>query len=79
MSAGRTINTLSQNWGTPKKYVTSVKKVFGGGIDLDPCSNEHSLVKANDLSRLNLAFFTLNGVISLILGGLGVVSIVLHH
>jgi 4-hydroxybenzoate polyprenyltransferase len=36
---------------------------------------EHSLVKANDLSRLNLAFFTLNGIISLILGGLGVLGV----
>jgi 4-hydroxybenzoate polyprenyltransferase len=27
---------------------------------------EHSLVKANDLSRLNAAFFTMNGVISVL-------------
>jgi len=40
---------------------------------------EHSLVKPTDLSRLNLAFFTLNGVISLILGGLGVVDVLMHH
>jgi 4-hydroxybenzoate polyprenyltransferase len=40
---------------------------------------EHSLVKPTDLSKLNMAFFTLNGVISLILGGLGVVDILLHH
>jgi 4-hydroxybenzoate polyprenyltransferase len=40
---------------------------------------EHSLVKPNDLSRLNLAFFTLNGVISLLLGGLGVCDVVLSH
>jgi hypothetical protein len=52
MSAGRTINTLSQDWGTPRKYVLSVKKVFGGGVDLDPCSNEHSLVGARVEYRL---------------------------
>ena len=46
MSAGRTINTLSQDWGTPEKYIAAVKRVFGGEIDLDPCSNEHSLVGA---------------------------------
>ena len=46
MSAGRTVNTLSQNWGTPGKYISAVKRVFGGEIDLDPCSNKHSLVKA---------------------------------
>ena len=27
---------------------------------------EHSLVKANDLSKLNAAFFTMNGVISVV-------------
>lgn len=46
MTAGRKINTLSQHWCTPKKYVDAVKKVFGGKIDLDPCSNEHSTVNA---------------------------------
>jgi hypothetical protein len=46
MSAGRSINTLSQSWGTPLKYVKAVKDVFGGHIDLDPCSNEYSVVHA---------------------------------
>ncbi len=46
MSAGRNVNTLSQSWGTPSKYVKAVKDVFGGFIDLDPCSNEYSVVKA---------------------------------
>ncbi len=46
MTAGRSANSLSQDWGTPKKYVDAVKKVFGGVIDLDPCSNEHSVVGA---------------------------------
>jgi hypothetical protein len=46
MSAGRSINTLSQSWGTPHKYVKAVKDVFGGDIDLDPCSNEYSVVHA---------------------------------
>ena len=48
MSAGRTINTLSQEWGTPAKYVEAVKRVLGGGIDLDPCSNEFSIVGATE-------------------------------
>ncbi len=46
MTAGRTVNTLSLEWGTPKKYVDAVKCVFGGAIDLDPCSNEFSIVGA---------------------------------
>jgi len=36
MSAGRTINTGSQHWGTPHKYVKAVREVFQGDIDLDP-------------------------------------------
>ncbi len=32
-------------------------------------SYEHSIVKANDLSRLNAAFFTMNGVISMVFLG----------
>ena len=47
MSAGRNVNSKSQTWGTPKKYVKAVKKVFGGSIDLDPCSNEYSIVNAD--------------------------------
>ncbi len=46
MTAGRKINTVSQNWGTPVKYVNAVGKFFGGRIDLDPCSNEYSIVLA---------------------------------
>ena len=46
MSAGRKINTLSQEWGTPEKYVNAVRDFFRGHIDLDPCSNEYSIVHA---------------------------------
>ncbi len=38
---------------------------------------EHSIVKPNDLSRLNLAFFTLNGIVSLSLGILGIIDTLL--
>jgi 4-hydroxybenzoate polyprenyltransferase len=37
---------------------------------------EQSIVRPNDLSRLNLAFFTLNGCVSLVLGTLGVIDAV---
>ena len=30
MTAGRKINTKSQEWGTPEIYVKAVKKVFDG-------------------------------------------------
>lgn len=46
MSAGRKVKTQSQDWGTPVKYVRAVKAVFSGKIDLDPCSNSYSIVKA---------------------------------
>ena len=47
MSAGRTVNTKSQDWNTPPKYVDAIRKFFGGSIALDPCSNEHSIVHAD--------------------------------
>ncbi|MDD2706810.1 MAG: DNA N-6-adenine-methyltransferase [Verrucomicrobiae bacterium] len=52
MTAGRTLNTLSQDWGTPEKYVNAVREVFGGRIDLDPCSNGCSIVHARTEYRL---------------------------
>ena len=35
---------------------------------------EQSLVKANDLSKLNMAFFTMNGVIAVVFGALVVIG-----
>lgn len=46
MSAGRTVNSQSLSWGTPKKYVKAIKHFFGGTILLDPCSNAYSIVNA---------------------------------
>jgi hypothetical protein len=47
MSAGRSVNSQSQSWGTPKKYVDAVRHFFGGSIALDPCSNAYSIVHAD--------------------------------
>jgi hypothetical protein len=52
MSAGRTVNSQSQDWGTPKKYVDAVKLFFDGNIELDPCSNDYSIVNANTEYKL---------------------------
>lgn len=52
MTAGRTVNSQSVNWCTPPKYVDAVRKVLGGSISLDPCSNEWSIVKADVEYRL---------------------------
>lgn len=46
MTAGRTVNSQSVDWCTPQKYVDAVRKVFGGRIALDPCSNQWSIVDA---------------------------------
>jgi hypothetical protein len=52
MTAGRTVNSQSVHWCTPPKYVEAVRKVFGGRIALDPCSNEWSIVHAETEYRL---------------------------
>ena len=52
MTAGRKVNTKSQNWCTPVKYVNAVKAFWNGRIDLDPCSNEYSIVQALTEYRL---------------------------
>ena len=36
---------------------------------------EHAVVKPTDLSRVNLAFFTINGVISLLIGACGLIDV----
>jgi 4-hydroxybenzoate polyprenyltransferase len=36
---------------------------------------ENALVRPNDLSRVNLAFFTVNGIVGVVLGGLGVLDV----
>jgi 4-hydroxybenzoate polyprenyltransferase len=40
---------------------------------------EHSLVKPTDLSKLNLAFFTINGIISLLIATLGLIDVLRPH
>ena len=45
MTAGRKFTYNKTDWNTPQKYVDAILKVFGE-IDLDPCSNEYSIVPA---------------------------------
>ena len=47
----------------------------GVGIATALLAVEHAIVKPHDLSKVGLAFFTVNGVISLLLGTLGVVDV----
>jgi 4-hydroxybenzoate polyprenyltransferase len=37
---------------------------------------ENALVRADDLSRVNLAFFTINGVVSVLMGALGIADVI---
>lgn len=46
MTAGRSVNSSRNDWGTPHHYVDAVKEVFGGAISLDPCASDHSVVGA---------------------------------
>ena len=46
MSAGRKNNATNKNYNTPPKYVGPIMEFFDGKLDLDPCSNEFSLIKA---------------------------------
>ena len=45
MTAGRNFNTKSTDWCTPREILLPVRR-FLGGINLDPCSNRHSIVSA---------------------------------
>ena len=47
MTAGRHVNTLSQSWCTPYKYVSAIKRFWNRTISLDPCSNSYSIVGAD--------------------------------
>ncbi len=48
---------------------------LGTGVFLALLVYQHRLVKPDDLSRVNLAFFTTNGVASLVFGGLAILDL----
>jgi hypothetical protein len=52
VTAGRQALSENKDWCTPPNIVASVRRVFGGEIDLDPCSNSYSLVGARVSYRL---------------------------
>ena len=60
-------------WTTPE---LGVGFAVGIGLTVVLMSVEHAVVKPTDLSRITLAFFTLNGIIGLALGTLGVVDVI---
>ena len=50
--------------------------LVGVGVVIVILIYEHAIVKPHDLSRVNLAFFTLNGMVSLVLMALSVVDMI---
>lgn len=52
MTAGRKSVSNKKDWQTPPKYVNAVKLFFEGVINLDPCSNQYSIVNAQIEYRL---------------------------
>ena len=55
MTAGRTnSHQTSTSWCTPPKYVAAIEAFFNYNIELDPCSNEFSLINAK--MRFNLPY-----------------------
>ena len=63
-------------WTTPE---LGVLFAVGIGLTVVLMAVEHAVVKPTDLSRINLAFFTLNGVIGLLLGTLGVIDVLVRR
>jgi len=47
MTAGRESVSLQKSWCTPEPLVTKIHNFFNNKLDLDPCSNPYSLIKAN--------------------------------
>jgi 4-hydroxybenzoate polyprenyltransferase len=54
---------------------TGVLLWCGTGLFLMLLAYQHLLVKPNDLSRVNMAFFTTNGIASLAFGSLVVIDL----
>ena len=52
--------------------------LIGVGIVMFILIYEHAIVRPNDLSRVNLAFFTLNGMVSLVLSALSVADLLIR-
>jgi 4-hydroxybenzoate polyprenyltransferase len=48
---------------------------IGGALTVILLVIEHAIVKANDLSKVGVAFFTINGLVSLAIGTLGVIDV----
>lgn len=50
---------------------------IGAGLAISLLIVEQSLVRPNDLSKINVSFFTINGIISIVVATLGIVDLIL--
>jgi 4-hydroxybenzoate polyprenyltransferase len=74
--AGCAALLLALGWVSP---TLSTFYFIGAAIAIGLLIIEHMLVKPNDLSKVGLAFFTVNGVISLLVGTLGLIDVLRPH
>lgn len=60
-------------------FVADLGALYAAGVVLAAVllAVENSLVRAGDYRRVNVAFFTVNGLVSIVLGGLAVVDVLL--
>jgi 4-hydroxybenzoate polyprenyltransferase len=65
---------LTLGWATPQ---LGVLYWAGVAIAVALLVIEHAMVRPDDLSKVGLAFFTVNGIISLLLGTLGIADVLL--
>lgn len=52
MTIGRNSVSKNKDWQTPVEYIDAVREFFDGIICLDPCSNEHSIIGAENEFKL---------------------------
>jgi 4-hydroxybenzoate polyprenyltransferase len=74
--AGCAALLLALGWVSP---TLSTFYFIGAAIAIALLVIEHALVRPNDLSKIGLAFFTVNGVISLLVGTLGLIDVLRAH
>ena len=72
---GCAVLLLTLGWHSP---LLGALYFIGAGIAIALLVIEHAIVKPNDLSKVNLAFFTINGIISVLLGTLGIIDVFVH-
>ena len=62
-------------------YFTNLNTIYFGGVCFVGIMlfYEHTLIKPHDLSRINIAFFTVNGIISMVLMAVTLVDILIFY